>query len=135
MALLKLFKRKYIVRRFGEDKIIEGYSHSTYNDIEVSLNVQPLSKEDLRALPEGERTTKRIKAYGDFDFTAADQANEKRGDWLLYYNRWYECVSAVVWDHTTLSHCESEFVEIAASETAPYAAISDPSGRTESDCK
>lgn len=135
MALLKLFKRKYIVRRFGEEKIIDGYSHSTYNDIEVSLNVQPLSKEDLKALPEGERTTKRIKAYGDFVFTAADQANEKKGDWLLYRNRWFECVSAVEWDHTMLSHCESEFVEIAASETAPYAVISDSFERTECDCK
>lgn len=81
--------------------------------------MQPLSADELQALPEGERRTKHLKAYGDDILTTADQSTGRRGDWLFYYGRWYECVSSQIWDHTPLSHCESEFVEIAEGETIP----------------
>ena len=122
MSGLGIFRRKFVIRRFGEDEIIVGYAHATYEDTETSLNVQPLSADELAALPEGERRTKRLKAYGDLTFTTADQSTGRRGDWLLYYGHWYECVSSLGWDHTILSHCKSEFVEVAEAETAPYAA-------------
>lgn len=111
------FRKRYTIRHFGEDEIIEGYAHTTYEDSEVMLNVQPLSGKELAALPEGERTTKRVKAYGDMIFTTGDQNMGRRGDWLLYHGHWYECVSSAEWDHTMLAHCKSEFVEIPASET------------------
>ena len=115
-----IFRRKFKIRRFGEDEIINGYAHAIYTDTETSLNVQPLSADELLALPEGERRTKRLKAYGDLIFTTADQSTGRRGDWLLYGGKWYECVSSLDWDHTMLSHCKSEFVEVAETETAPY---------------
>ena len=115
-----IFRRKFTIRRFGEDEIIYGYTHTVYTDTETSLNVQPLSADELQALPEGERRTKRLKAYGDLIFRTADQSEGRRGDWLLYGGKWYECVSSLDWDHTLLSHCKSEFVELADAETAPY---------------
>ena len=69
-----IFRRKFKIRRFGEDEIINGYAHAIYTDTETSLNVQPLSADELLALPEGERRTKRLKAYGDLIFTTADQS-------------------------------------------------------------
>jgi hypothetical protein len=111
-----IFRRMFKIRRFGEDEVIEGYSHTTYTDTMTRLNVQPLSADELLALPEGERRTKRLKAYGDLTFTTADVSTGKRGDWLLYDGRWYECVSSLNWDHTMLSHCKSEFVEVAEAD-------------------
>lgn len=116
-----IFRRKFTIRHFGKDEVIEGYAHTTYTDTKTKLNVQPLSADELLALPEGERRTKRLKAYGDLTFTTADQSSGRRGDWLLYDGHWYECVSSLNWDHTMLSHCKSEFVEVAASEVAPFA--------------
>ena len=118
---ITIFRRTFTIRRFGEDELIDGYAHTTYEDTETLLDVQPLSADELMALPEGERRTKRLKAYGDLVFTTADQATGRRGDWLRYNDRWYECVSSIYWDHTMLAHCKSEFVEVAAAETAPYA--------------
>lgn len=115
-----IFRRLYTIRRFGKTEIVDGYQCSGYEDTETFLNVQPLSKDELMALPEGERRTKRIKAYGDFTFTTADQSSGKRGDWLLYYGHWYECVSSIGWDHTILSHCKSEFVEVSEAEIMPH---------------
>lgn len=120
MPGLGIFRRKFTIRRFGTEEIIDGYAHTTFEDTETALNVQPMSSDDLQALPEGERRVKRLKAYGDLTFTTADQSTGRRGDWLLYYGHWYECVSSLGWDHTILSHCKSEFVEVAEAETAPY---------------
>jgi len=121
MAGIGMFRREFTIRRFGADTVVDGYSHTTYEDIITRLNVQPLSADELLALPEGERRTKRLKAYGDMILTTADQSTGRRGDWLLYAGHWYECKSSVYWDHTILSHCKSEFVEVAEAETAPYA--------------
>lgn len=108
------------MRRFGKEEIADGYGRASYEDFDAALNVQPLSADELQALPEGERRVKRLKAYGDLIFTTADQSSGRRGDWLLYYDHWYECVSSLGWDHTLLSHCKSEFVEVPEDEAAQY---------------
>lgn len=133
MSGLGIFRRNFTIRRFGKEEIVDGYGHTSYEDSEVALNVQPLSADELQALPEGERRTKRLKAYGDFTFTTADQSTGRRGDWLLYYGHWYECVSSLGWDHTILRHCKSEFVEIPEAEVAPYSIV-DSDENKERDC-
>lgn len=118
-----IFKREFIVRRFGDEENINGYGVAPYSDTTARLNVQPLSKDELQALPEGEQKTKRMKAFGDLVFTTADQSTGRRGDWLFYQGamdpegHWYECVSSVGWDHTLLSHCRSEFVLVSEAES------------------
>lgn len=109
---LGIFRRKYVVRRFSAQSIQNGYATSSGNDEITELNVQPLNTDELQALPEGERSKKLVKAFGNIHFTAADPDSGIPGDWLWYYGRWYECVAAAPWDHTMLAHCYSEFVAI-----------------------
>lgn len=117
-----IFRRSFVIRRFGEEQLVDGYGTASYTDTVTSLNVQPLSADELAALPEGERRTKRMKAFGDLVFTTADQSSGRRGDWLWYEGKmdtdghWYECVSSLGWDHTMLSHCRSEFVRVSETE-------------------
>lgn len=117
-----IFRRKFVVRRFGEEATVDGYGVAPYSDTTAFLNVQPLSKDELKTLPEGEQRTKRMKAFGDLVFTTADQSTGRRGDWLFYQGKmdqaghWYECVSSLGWDHTMLGHCRSEFVLVAEAE-------------------
>lgn len=117
-----IFRRKFVIRRFGEESTVEGYGVAAFSDTTASLNVQPLSKDELKALPEGEQRTKRMKAFGDLVFTTADQSTGRRGDWLFYQGKmdpeghWYECVSSLGWDHTMLGHCRSEFVLVSEAE-------------------
>lgn len=119
---LGIFKREFVVRRFGNEQIIKGYGVASYSDTTARLNVQPLSKDEIQALPEGEQKTKRMKAFGNLVFTAADQSTGRRGDWLFYQGKmdpeghWYECVSSLGWDHTMLNHCRSEFVIVSEAE-------------------
>jgi len=121
----KIFRRSFTIRRFGAEVIVDGNGTTTYEDTTATLNVQPLSADELAALPEGERRIRRFKAFGDFLFTTADQDTGRRGDWLYYVGpidpegHWYECVSSLGWDHTPLRHCRSEFVLVPEMETLP----------------
>lgn len=76
----------------------------------VSLNVHPLSTDQMKALPEGERKLKRLEAQGTDVLVTADEKTGTKGDLLLYLGDWYECVSAQPWDHTVLSHTNYQFV-------------------------
>lgn len=117
-----IFRRSFVIRRFGEEDNVDGYGISKYSDEVTSLNVQPLSADELQALPEGENRVKRMKAFGDLVFTTADPSTGRRGDWLYYQGKmdpeghWYQCVSSLGWDHTLLGHCRSEFVLVSESE-------------------
>lgn len=53
-----------------------------HEDFVVTLNVQPLSSDELQALPEGERTIKRIKAIGVNQFNPTDEETGTQGDRL-----------------------------------------------------
>lgn len=105
-----LFRRRYTLRRHSASKTVDGYSASGYSDVTVSLNVQPLSSDELLALPEGERTVERVKTFGADKLLTADEHSGTPGDWLLYDGKWYECKSCVHWLHTPLAHYEAEWV-------------------------
>lgn len=118
MGGLSIFRKNHVVRRFAPQEITLGYATSRYEDFVAMLNVQPLGPDALQAIPEGKRQFKRLKVFGDFQFTAADQSKGIPGDWLFYLGAWYECVSAVPWDHTMLAHCRAEFSAVAETESA-----------------
>lgn len=116
MIVTDIFKKDYFIRRFGQQEIIRGHAVSDFEDIKTKLNVQPLNPDELQSLPEGERSVKRIKAFGHYPLRAADQTTETPGDWLYYKGCWYECKSSVDWDHTLLAHFRSEFVIVPETE-------------------
>lgn len=134
MAKFELLRRRFLIRRFEPDEIVDGYAVANYMDITTKLNVQPLNSDESKALPEGERRVKRMKAYGDLLLAPADQSTGRRGDWLYYKGsmdpdgHWYECVSCTGHDHTILAHCKSEFVQVSDTEAARYPFPSDAEG-------
>src|SRR5215469_16896403 len=105
-----LFKKEYTVRRFAPQMIEKGYASAAFSDISIILNVQPLSTDDLQALPEGERTVKRIKAIGKEKLQSADEFTGTPADRLFYDGLWYECTASNKWAATALAHYDSQFV-------------------------
>ncbi len=103
-----MFKKQYALRRY-EPETEAGFP---YEDMTIRLNVQPVSAAELQALPEGERSVKRLKAFGREDVRTASQADGTPADRLWYCGRWYECEGADIWDHTPLAHCESQWVAV-----------------------
>lgn len=109
---IRLFNKKYWVRRFEEQRIVRGYLTSGYHDFVASLNVHPLGTDSIQALPEGERKLKRLEAHGEVELRVADESTNTKGDLLYYRGAWYECVSSQPWDHTLLSHLNYQFVMV-----------------------
>lgn len=107
---ISLFNKLYWIRRFSEQKNIKGYLVSDHQDFGASLNVSPLSTDQMQALPEGQRKVKRLEAHGTAVLVVADEKTNQKGDLLYYHGDWYECVSSQVWDHTILSHLNYQFV-------------------------
>lgn len=127
---ITIFNRKYWVRRFGEQQNVRGYLTAPYTDFVASLNVHPLGTDSIQALPEGERKIKRLEAHGTSVLRPANQHTGDKGDLLYYHGEWYECVSAVEWDHTMLSHLNYQFV-LVPRDAAGTADLADPSGEPE----
>lgn len=115
-----LFKRPYTVRQYGPQKIIRGHAASPHTDKTIRLNVQSLNPDELLTVPEGDRTVKRVKAFGSDMLTSADEFTGTPGDRLFYRGLWYECKSSVPWDHTfILNHYRSEFAVLKEQEDPP----------------
>lgn len=110
---MRIWKKSYTLRRYKQQKVKKGHATVSYEDTVVNLNVQPLSNTELMVLPEGDRSVKRIKAFGDFPIYTADQKTGRPSDKLFFEGSWYECVMSVFWEHTPLSHYRSEFVIVA----------------------
>lgn len=117
---IKLFQKPYVIRRYEQQVISDdAYASQSYRDFVTRLNVQPLSNEELLALPEGERTVMRRKAFGKDLLRSADEAAGTLGDRLFYQDRWYVCISSIKWNGTILRHFYSEFVVLPSAEQDP----------------
>lgn len=114
---IDIFRRPYTVRRHGRQTMVNGYAVSGSTDHIFKLNVQPLSSDELLALPEGDRSVARVKTFGADQLFPADEHSGTAGDLLYFSGRWYECKSCVSWLHTPLKHYEAEFVLLADQTT------------------
>lgn len=107
---IALFNKEYRIRRFSEQRIVKGYVTASHRDFTVRLHVHPSGNDTIQSTPEGERKIKRLEAHGTVILQAADQEKGQKGDLLFYHGAWYECVSAVEYEHTILSHWNYAFV-------------------------
>lgn len=124
---ITLFNKNYWIRRFGETTYVRGYATTKHSDFVASMNVHPMSTNQLQALPEGERMIKRLQAESSDVIRASDQDQGIKGDLLYYHGAWYECTSAVEWDHTILSHWNYQFV-IVPKDSAGTIDLGEPKG-------
>lgn len=123
-----MFRKNYILRRYGEQGREAGYASFSYVDKMVSLNVQPLSTKELEALPEGGRSQQGIKAFGGFPVRTANQTSGTPADRLFYLGKWYECETSSNWDHTPLAHYESQWTAVPECDEEPPLDGSEGSG-------
>ena len=118
--MLDLFKKTYAARRYGPQKFVDGYEKSSWSDFSVRLNVQPLTADELQALPEGERAVKRYKAFGASGLRTSNVQDGTKADLVFIGDRWYEVRSSNDWHHLPiLAHDYVELVQIEDQPAAP----------------
>ena len=106
-----VFRRNYTVRVYSPQEFQHGYAVQGYEDKIANLDVQPESN-TISSTTDGFETVTRLRVFGDFPFTAANQASQRKGDRLLWHGEWYECTSSVYWDGTPLHHYLSLFTAV-----------------------
>lgn len=114
--MLDIFKKPYTLRSFQKTEYTDGYPSARYSDRTVMLNVQPMTTNELIALPEGIRRDKNIKAIGKVDIKTADDTSGILADRLLYHGQWYECTGSDVWGNTPVGQTEAVFGLIPVNE-------------------
>ena len=115
--MLALFKKKYIVRRYGKQSFEDGYEKSNHEDFVALLDVQPLTSDELQALPEGERVVRRFKAFGASALKTADVSNGTKADLVFIDGAWYEVKSSNPWRHISL--LAHNYVELVLVDKQP----------------
>lgn len=123
--MLDIFKKPYTLRSFQKTEYTEGYPRARYSDRTVMLNVQPMTTNEILALPEGIRRDKNIKAIGKVEIMPADDAAGTLADRLLYRGQWYECTVADVWGNTPVGQTDAVFGLIPVSEIPRVAIVPD----------
>lgn len=111
---MPFFASNYTLRRYGEDKIVNGYPTAGYEDMTVSLDVQTLSDDEVIEAG-GSRDKMMLKSFGDFPIRTSKQEEGVRSDQLLYEGRWFECMSSRLSRNTILKHWTSTFELIPVS--------------------
>lgn len=124
---IRLFNKKYWIRRFGVQKEVKGYLVSRFEDFVVSIHVHPTGTDSVQANPEGLRRMKRLEGHGEVALVTADEFTGRKGDMVYYMGRWYECVSSQMWDHTILCHYNYQFV-LVSEDTAGTVDLEPPVG-------
>lgn len=111
---MPFFGENYTLRRYGEDKVVNGYSTAGYEDITVLLDVQTMSDDEVVEAG-GSRDKMMLKAFGDFPIHCSKQEEGVRSDQLLYEGRWFECISSRLSKNTIIRHWTSTFELVPAS--------------------
>ena len=114
---LTIFRREFVVRRFGKEEIVDGYGTAPYKDTVEVLNVQPLSMSELVTLPDGIRRSKNIRAIGQVQIRTADDRAGTLADRIFYNGEWYECTGADIWGNTPVGQTEAVFGLVPPVET------------------
>lgn len=113
---MNLFKKEYVLRKFSEQKIVNGLSQSSYKDQIIKLDIQPLSADELMALSEGDRAVKRIKGIGKAEIHTVDDYKGIPADRIFYKGCWYECEGSDIRDNTRIGQTSATFVVASKNE-------------------
>lgn len=111
---MPFFGENYTLRRYGEDKIVNGYPTAGYKDITVFLDVQTMSDDEVVEAG-GSRDKMMLKTFGDFPIRCSKQEEGVRSDQFLYEGRWFECISSKLSKNTIVRHWTSTFELVPAS--------------------
>ena len=118
---LGLWKRKYILRRFGNAVAGGGYVSESYTDMVVNVDIQTTDRSTTTS-ETGDRTVQNLKVFTrdeKFEIRPANKERGTTGDWIWFQGRWFECRSSRLSDNTILRHWTCTFTEVFNQEDPP----------------
>ena len=96
------------VERRGPGRWVRGrYEKGQLNILTVKMSVQPLSREQLLQLPEGQRTSDALNFYTDLPLFTGDEKKLRSADIVRHRGKRYQIEEVGDWTKTDLPHYRS----------------------------
>ena len=115
---MNFFKKPYVLRRYSEPKIIQGYSSIPYEDSMLPMDIQTL-EDQIITTPDGSKSVQRLKVFCDSIILVENEVKQQKADRIWFQDKWFECRSSRLSENTPLKHWTATFVECLDQEEAP----------------
>jgi hypothetical protein len=79
---MPFFGNTYTLRRYGEDQIIDGYPTAGYEDIQVVLDVQTMSDDEVIEAG-GSRDEQMLKTFGNFSIRTSKNVLDQTSSCMM----------------------------------------------------
>lgn len=89
-----------------------NWVEGTQTTLTLAMSVQPLSVEEMDALPEGRRNSKSVKIYSGDELLPADQTSGQNADIVVWIGKNYEVVGCNPYQMGVIPHYKSYAVEV-----------------------
>lgn len=115
---MRFFKRRRILRRYGEQKYEDGYAVIDYEDMELLMDIQT-TEATIKTDPDGRETIQKLKVFCDTEILTENTAKSQKADRVWFQGKWFDCISSRLSENTPLRHWTSTFVECLDQEDPP----------------
>lgn len=108
------FRKPQTITRTTAGAYVNGlFVPGTPSSITIQASVQPVTGEDIKALPEGRRLDDYVKVYTDSDLQVLQESTGKQPDKLSWRGHTYECISADVRQMSVINHFKYIFSKVS----------------------
>ena len=115
---MNFLKRNYVLRRYLEPTITEGYFSIPYKDSTLPIDIQTL-QDTVETTPEGRRSIQNLKVFCDFEIYVEDEEKKRKADRVWFQGKWFECQSSRLSENTPLRHWTATFIQCLDAEEGP----------------
>ena len=115
---MNFFKRQYVLRRYSQPQIIQGYSSIPYEDLTLLMDIQTV-EDKAETTPDGRGAVQKLKVFCDAEIMVENQITQQKADRLWFQDKWFECQSSRLSDNTILRHWTATFVQCLDDEDGP----------------
>ena len=126
---MRFFKRKHLIRRYGDPEWVDGYSTVSYTDIYLMCDVQT-TEDKAEVTDSGTEFVQALKVFCDEELMTEDtvrykgsdgnwQEKDRKADRLWCQDKWFDCTSCRLSENTPLRHWTATFTECKDQEDPP----------------
>lgn len=108
------FRSKQIISRNTAGAYVSGgFVEGITTSFQIDASVQPMTGEDMKALPSGKRISDYVKAYTDTALQVTGETLGLVGDRLTWRGHTYECIGVDVRQMGAINHYKYVFSRIS----------------------
>lgn len=107
------FRKTQTIKRVTAGSYVDGvWVPGTESTFTIQASVQPMTGEDMKALPEGRRMSDHVKAYTSENLQVLGEVVGLQPDKLVWRGHDYECIQVDVRQMSVINHYKYIFSRV-----------------------